>query len=134
MRLFQLILFSLFITLPVVAQECDCKIFPFKPDPPCPEKCTPKLLFNANKEELQLVVGLDEGTAEAVSKAKKKEPMNSFEPFREALTAEQFKTLEEKVRDLSETQVEYLSKSVAERKAMRQELCAVLNRKVCSDH
>jgi len=39
-------------------KDCDCTIVPFKPNPPCFERCAAKILSQANFEQLTTIFGL----------------------------------------------------------------------------
>src|SRR6185437_2342935 len=51
-RLLFLLTLVLTSTRVVAAEQCDCAIYPFKPDPPCAQTCSAKLLAGANYSTL----------------------------------------------------------------------------------
>ncbi|MGH9828801.1 MAG: hypothetical protein ACREDR_36730, partial [Blastocatellia bacterium] len=78
--------------------NCDCTIYPYRPDPPCPEQCTVKVVLGtASKEELQLIVGLDSDTAERVTKVPNRKSLTSVESYKDALEPDEFTALTKKL-------------------------------------
>ena len=47
---------------------CDCTMFPFQPNPPCFDVCTPKYMAIASAEDLSNVFGLPNDVANTISK------------------------------------------------------------------
>ena len=49
-------------------EHCDCTIWPFKPDPPCFDRCVAKHLAISSANILENVFGLPEDAAKAIGK------------------------------------------------------------------
>lgn len=112
------ILFLLLLVPMARAQQCDCTITPFKPSPPCFDKCTLNLLAGANLKDLQFAFGLKKDTAERLLKWQKDHHPEILEEYNSAniLTAEELETLKKKIDSFSGLQLEYLAKPAAQRK------------------
>jgi hypothetical protein len=79
-------------------EACNCKIYPYKPDPPCFKQCTALLLSTSSKSDLERILGLDPALAKKVS-AQDAE-----------LTAAEKQELNEKLKDLNQAKVNALTK------------------------
>jgi len=110
------------------AQNCDCTIYPFKPDPPCYEKCTAKILANAVEEELELIVGLDKHLAGKIVEFDGRRNADSLEPYRHLFDKKEFETLDKKLRSLNKLQIEYFQKPEPARANIRRELRKLLGK------
>lgn len=53
------------------ADQCDCTIWPFAPDPPCFDQCATPLLLEGDIEMLQEKLNLSPKTLEAVRSARR---------------------------------------------------------------
>ena len=51
--------------LPASAQDCDCTVYPFRPNPPCYKQCVAKL--SADRSLLGDVRGIDPGVAVGIT-------------------------------------------------------------------
>lgn len=116
------ILFILAIVGISKGQKCDCTIYPFKPNPPCYDKCTANILATANKDELELIVGLDGDLAKRIVKLDRTGELDSLQNYSKVLTKEDFRILSDKLESLNKLQVEYFQKPESERAKIRIEL------------
>ncbi len=57
---------------PTLADDCDCKIVPFKPDPPCFQTCVSKILASASYSELTGKYGLSGEISRKILNAREK--------------------------------------------------------------
>lgn len=101
----------------VLAQDpkCDCTITPFKPSPPCLDHCCTKVLSTSTTEELQLILGIQREAAKRIVDWKDREKAKRLEDFEKVLTPKEIKDVSGKINSLSESQLEYFTKSPAER-------------------
>ena len=98
--------------------ECDCKTYPFKPDPPCFEDCCVKFLNRAYTSDLQRVLGVDAQIAAKIySVSAKNRGVRSFNDYRKVLSADEFGAIERRMRNLDDSnlkQVYAVSKDPAQ--------------------
>lgn len=104
----------------VIADNCDCTVFPFKPDS-CWPACTAKLIATATEEELQLFVGLDDSLSKAVMKVDQTDKPFP-EPYKQALTSGQLETLSRRLRTLNSLQIKYFQKTPEQRATVRRDI------------
>lgn len=78
---------------------CNCKTYPYKPNPPCFKECTALLLKNSSKGDLEKFLGLSPALAAKVS-ARGAE-----------LTPAEERELSERLQDLNQAKVDALNKS-----------------------
>src|SRR5437867_1798467 len=57
---------------PTFADDCNCKIVPFKPDPPCFQACVSKILASASYGELTGKYGLPDDISRKIINAREK--------------------------------------------------------------
>ncbi len=100
----------------IMAEDCNCTIFPFKPDPPCFKICATSLIDKATIEELEFIVGLDKDVAQRSVSFAKKGPVESLDMYKQVLSEKEFQMLENKLRTLSQSQVKYLMQPISERR------------------
>src|SRR5436190_7254261 len=55
-----------------LSDDCDCKIVPFKPDPPCFQTCVSKILASASYSELTGKYGLSDEISRKIVNAREK--------------------------------------------------------------
>ncbi len=106
-------------------EQCDCTITPYKPNPPCWEKCTvQKILATATVEELQIVVGVNEKAARKIVAWDDRDDATSLKVYKEqnVLTGEQVKKLRKELKSLNKTQLSYFEKSPEERAKLQKEM------------
>lgn len=119
MSKFVLSILFLFLLVPLArAQDCDCTITPFKPNPPCFNKCAVGLLAGANLKDLQFAFGLKKDTAEKLLEWQKGHHAETLEDYHAAniLTAKQIEALKKKIDSFTDVQLEYLAKPAAQRR------------------
>lgn len=100
----------------IMAEDCNCTIFPFKPDPLCFKICAARLIDKAALEELEFIVGLDKDVAQCSVSFAKKGPVESLDMYKQVLSEKEFQMLENKLRSLSQSQAKYLMQPVSERR------------------
>lgn len=119
----------------IMAEDCNCTIFPFKPDPPCFNVCAARLIDKAAVEELEFIVGLDKDVAQRIvsfaeidgkgpvesGKGKgpvESGPVESLDMYKLVLSEKEYQTLKNKIRSLSQSQAKYLMQAAFERRAV----------------
>lgn len=99
------IIAALLCALPLVhgvsAGDCDCKKYPFKPNPPCFAKCWSALLRHSNSGTLQRALELDPEVASKVAG-------KSLETSKKALSTGEYESFLEKLGSASESDVNAL--------------------------
>jgi hypothetical protein len=88
-----IVLVLLSFTSPSIAADCDCTIFPFKPDPPCFDICTAKHLAVATTSELETIAGIDSNIAQIISSIPENQRPRTLEGYRQFLSEMQFQNL-----------------------------------------
>jgi hypothetical protein len=115
------IIFFIMSAQTIMAEDCNCTIFPFKPDPPCFTICAARLINKAAVEELEFIVGLDKDVAQRIvsfakkSPVKKGPPVKSLDMYKQVLSEKEYQTIENKIRSLSQSQAKYLMQPASER-------------------
>lgn len=95
---FVLVLLSQVAALP--AEECDCTIYPFSPDPPCFDECVASLLAIASEEDLLEFLKLDKDVAERIKELDEDKIPRALAGYKEILSRREFGELERKLRNL----------------------------------
>jgi len=108
-----LALFS--FTNPCIAADCDCTIFPFKPDPPCFDICTAKHLAAATASELQTIAGIDSNIAQLISSIPENQRPRTLEGYRKFLSEMQFQDLKNTLLRLNGKDFEEIRRRAAGR-------------------
>jgi len=102
------------------AQQCDCTITPFKPNPPCFDSCTIRLLSGASRKELQLVYKLEKQGQDKIlawQKDKNRSTITLDELVdMNILTKTEKDVLVDRVNSFNEKQLEFLAKPLSERR------------------
>ena len=77
------------------AQDCDCKITPYKPNPPCFKICVMKMLLESSKEKLQSTVKLSSALSIKVKNIllDKSDSTTVLDTLEKRLSKEEYKTL-----------------------------------------
>jgi hypothetical protein len=57
---------ALIVAVGVAWGECDCTIYPFKPDPPCSRECCGRVLKATSSTELQSILAVNREMAEKI--------------------------------------------------------------------
>jgi hypothetical protein len=92
--------------------DCDCTIYPFKPDPPCVRQCSAKVLAGSNYTSLVTVLGLSPEIAQRVSAVPASQKPDDLLEYAKFLPKAQFDTLDTKMRSLSQSEFQQLRKSI----------------------
>ncbi len=121
------ILFLLFSASFCVAQTCDCKIVPYRPDS-CFSSCTASIIADSTLEELLIIAKLKKETAQKIVEYSKKNKVQAIEDYK-AILKEEFKEFEEKLQSLDENQIAYFQRPIKDRGKDRIEL-AKLNKAI----
>ena len=100
------ILVLLFVTVGN-AQECDCTIYPYRPDPPCFSICTAGLISNISEQDARNILGLQAQFAKRVADLAGRGYQN-LEAYRRDMSADEFRLFENRLRSLSPSQVDAL--------------------------
>ena len=108
-------MFFLTFTSPSIAADCDCTIFPFKPDPPCFDVCTAKHLAVATASELMTIAGIDSNIARLIAGIPENQRPPALEGYRQFLNAVQFKDLKNTLLSLNGKVFEELRRKAAQR-------------------
>ena len=89
-----------------LAQECDCTIAPFKPDPPCFDKCCVAIITRASAQDLKEFLGLPAGLAERIKKISEEgERLKTLESLKNQLSEREYETLRRSLQSLSQTKL-----------------------------
>src|SRR5262249_45725914 len=64
-------------------KQCDCTIFPFRPEPPCLNTCVCKHMAIASKNDLKNVFGLPDPVAETIDRIPPSQRPRSLEVYRD---------------------------------------------------
>ncbi len=89
---------------------CNCKQFPFTPDPPCFDICVANMLNDVSIEELLAIVGLPYEIVKKISQITGKSEFESLDDYKQFLSQDDMIELEDKFRSLNDVQVNYLLK------------------------
>jgi hypothetical protein len=73
--------------------DCDCKDWPFKPDPPCSEKCFPKLLAQADHRQLTTIFGFPPAMSEKIVAFPDRSKMASLDEYKGYLRNNEISTI-----------------------------------------
>ena len=88
-----IVLVLLSFTSPGIAADCDCTIFPFKPDPPCFDICTAKHLAVATASELKTIAGIDSNIARIIASIPENKRPRTLQGYQQFLSEMQFQDL-----------------------------------------
>ena len=110
-----IVLVLLSVTNPGIAADCDCTIFPFKPDPPCFDICTAKSLSVATVSELVKIAGIDSNIARLIVSIPENQRPSTLEGYRQFLSEMQFQDLKNTLSRLNGKVFEELRRGAAER-------------------
>lgn len=110
-----IVLVLLSFTNPSIAADCDCTIFPFKPDPPCFDICTAKHLAVATASELETIVGIDSNIARRIASIPENQRPPTLEGYRQFLSEMQFQDLKNTLLRLNGKVFEEIRRGAAER-------------------
>lgn len=110
----------LMLIIVVNGQDCDCKRYPYEPDPPCWDRCAPKIVLGrATKRELLSIVRLNERIAERISTWKGRSRANSLRAYLKVLSPKELDIVRRKLRSLKKSDYEYFQKPISERNRIR---------------
>lgn len=99
-----------FVFASVASADCDCTITPFKPDPPCFEKCSAKILSLANRNQLTLIFGFSPVLADRIIAVPGRSDATSLAPYRVALSPEEVLKIELTFKTIQQRQLDRLYK------------------------
>ena len=108
-------MFFLTFTSPSIAADCDCTIFPFKPDPPCFNICTAKYLAVATASELEKIAGIDTNIARVIAGIPGNKRPSTLDGYRLFLDEMQFQNLKETLARLNSQVFEEIRQSADKR-------------------
>jgi hypothetical protein len=98
-------------TSALAAQNCDCTVYPFRPDPPCAASCSAKLLEKSDYSSLVNILGLKPDTAKQISTfSSSRKPTYLYE-YSQALPKQDFEALNVRLRSLSQDEFRQLEKA-----------------------
>jgi hypothetical protein len=105
------VLLSLGTILPTSAADnkCNCKVFPYKPDPPCFAQCTALLLSSNSKSNLEKFLGISSTLAGKISAHATASTQAGG--FLSDLTAVEKQELSLHLQNLNQAKVDELSRS-----------------------
>ena len=92
------------------AQDCDCKVWPFKPDPPCFDPCAVKLLVKADPKRLQEVLNLPDAFLSRILRLRSQAYIP--ESLSSAFDPEEKQYIERRLRSLSANEAQSLLNSM----------------------
>lgn len=90
--------------------RCNCKVFPYKPDPPCFAQCTALVLSSNSKSDLEKILGISSPLAGKISAHNAASAQAGA--FLSELTAAEKQELSHKLQNLNQAKVDELSKSI----------------------
>jgi hypothetical protein len=96
----------------LAAEQCDCTIYPFKPDPPCAQMCSAKLLAGSNYSTLVNVLGLKPDTARKVTTIPADRKPGVLSGYETVLHKTEFEALNVRMRSLSQDEFQLLQRAV----------------------
>lgn len=107
-------LFAVFLQLvgEATAAQCDCTIYPFKPDPPCVQQCSAKFLSMADYSSLVTVLKLSPEVAQGVAAIPLGQRPNELSAYTKFLPKTQVDALETRFKSLSPTEFQQLRRAV----------------------
>ena len=108
-------IFILSIVSPLWAVDCDCTIYPFKPDPPCVDECIAQSLAVANAEELENIAGLDPQIAQMIEKIPINQRPSTLKGYRKFLSQSAFEHMKTSMLYLSGDEFSQLRKAAEDR-------------------
>ena len=80
--------------------QCDCTIFPFKPNPPCHKECSVAILQRASSSSLQKLLGIKDDTAQKIVAARNN-GARSLTDFQNKLSPEDTRQVTDGLKKLS---------------------------------
>ena len=110
-----IVLFLLTFANLSIAADCDCTIFPFKPDPPCFDICTAKHLSVATASELELIAGIEPNISRLIAGIPENQRPPTLEGYRQFLSDMQFQDLKDTLLGISGKVFEEIRRRAAER-------------------
>jgi hypothetical protein len=116
--------FALLILTKAALAECDCLIFPFKPDPPCFKECASKILAQASTKELTTILGLDKPLAQKIVALRDLYGKGSFDLYETKLASREASRVESALRNMTAEQA-YALAGRAETEHLRGTVVAV---------
>ena len=88
------------------AQDCDCTIFPFKPEA-CVDVCFANILKNASENELMLFLGLDAGLTKKIKSIGNQGEVSSLKDYQPVLDKGEFENVQKKLSEMNSLQNSY---------------------------
>jgi hypothetical protein len=94
-----------------VAAECNCKSFPYVPDPPCFNQCAANLLLDSDLGQLSALLKLPQPLAAKVSAFRSQAVLpKTFSELTKQLTKDEAQYLERQIRGLDQAKFRSLQK------------------------
>jgi hypothetical protein len=91
---------------------CDCTIYPFTPDPPCPKVCGAHILNHSSKRSLKSVLGLSTAVTKKIDDLRGiGNSALSLDDYQKVLSPSENKILTQKLQNLDSTKLKLLSGS-----------------------
>ena len=98
------------------AEDCDCTIFPFKPNPPCFDVCTAHALSKLRESNIDSVVnllGLDTVEAAKIMEMNTQAYVpQTLDDYKAVLSPEQFVNVKSAFQDLNQRDFEELKRAL----------------------
>jgi hypothetical protein len=116
MRIVMLIL-VLCISFPAIAEECDCNIYPFLPEPPCWSKCTAERLAEATAKDLVEIAKFNPQLAQMIGRIPESERPKTLGEYEGFLPERAFNDLKKTLKGLSDYEFIQLRKAAANRES-----------------
>lgn len=92
----------------VRAQNCDCNITPYKPDPPCFNSCAAGILALVSLSDLINIIRLPESLARKIVEWPDRHIARSFEAYREILAPAEYVGLAARLNSLRQEELHLL--------------------------
>lgn len=94
------------LLVPMALGDCDCTIVPFKPNPPCFEKCTAMILAQADYRQLTGVFGLAPTLSKKIVNLPERKTATSLDPYKQVLSLTEISTVETAFKNLTKKDLE----------------------------
>ena len=121
--------FSARLSAQSATTKCNCKISPYRPDPPCYDYCMKQLIHGAKSSELVMILGLSDTLAGKIVRINSTVPINSMQDYYSRLSPPDGEKLRIAVDKANKWQLYYFSRPLEDRNKMTLDLDQFLKQK-----